>query len=129
MPVAPRLESLAAVAAQSRTREHFSLGYRDFLDGFYAKPEAACLQQEPQLLRDVLNDQGYADAFLGALAEHLARQHHYPIPRWSQKTERILDEPAFAFKTHEGRMFLLVESPTAFRARNIFISADALTRV
>ena len=129
MPVVPHLESLAAVAEQSRTTEHFSLGWRDFLDGFYSKPEEAALSSTPKFLRHVLADNGYADAFLGALAEHLARQYQFPVPDWCRKPDRTLAEPHFAFKTHEGRMFLLVESPTAFRSRNIFISADALTRV
>lgn len=129
MPVVPHLESLAAVAEHSRTREDFSLGYRDFLDGFYAKPNAAGLQAEPQLLRDRLKDEGYADAFLAALAEYLAQRYSYPVSAWTQKSERTLNEPVFAFKSHEGRMFLLVESPAAFRSRNIFISAEALTRV
>jgi hypothetical protein len=129
MPVVPHLESLAAVAEQSRTKEHFFLGYRDFLDEFYAKPRRACLIDEPKLLRDVLKDQGYADAFLAAMAEHLAWQYRLPVPPWCRQPGRSLEEPVFAFKTPEGRMFLLVESPTAFRSRNIFISADALTRV
>jgi hypothetical protein len=129
MPVVPHLESLEAVAGQSRTKEHFSFAYRDFLDGFYANPDPAGLTVEPRLLRDTLHDKGYADAFLAALAEHLACHHHFPIPSWCRTPERSLPEPVFAFKTYEGRMFLLVESPTAFRVRNIFISADALTRV
>ncbi len=64
-----------------------------------------------------------------ALAEHLATQHHLPIPAWSRNAERCLKKPKFSFKTPEGQMFLLVESPTAFRVRNIFISADGLSRV
>jgi hypothetical protein len=129
MPVIPHLESLAAVAEQAQTAELFSLGWRDFLDGFYPRPDEGALRTEPKLLRNVLADKGYADAFLGAMAEHLARQYALPVPDWCRKPERTLVEPTFAFKTHEGRMFLLVESPVAFRSRNIFISGDALSRV
>lgn len=129
MPVVPHLESLAAVAEHSRTKEQFVFAYRDFLDGFYANPEQSALATEPRLLRSLLNDNGYADAFLGAMAEHLACHYHFLVPSWCRTPERSLPEPVFAFETHAGRMFLLVESPTAFRVRNIFISADALTRV
>ncbi len=129
MPVVPHLESLAAVAELSRSKEHFSLGWRDFLDGFYTRPEEAALREEPKLLRDIFQDGGYADAFLGGMAEHLARQYRLKTPSWCSKPERSLEEPNFAFRTPAGRMFLLVESPTAFRSRNIFISADALSRV
>ncbi len=129
MPIVHYLESLEAVAVNSSTREQFSLSWRDFLDGFSMKPEASKLATKPALLRDVLDDGGYADAFLGAMAEHLTQQHRMPVPAWCLEANRFLDEPVFAFKTAEGRMFLLVESPTAFRRRNIFISGDALTRV
>ena len=128
MPVIPHLESIAAIAEQSATAEHFSLGFRDFLDGFYENPQAIKLSDEPRRLAGILNDEGYADAYLAALAEHLARQYQFPVPAWCQNPERSLPEPKFAFKTPEGRMFLLVESPTAFRVRNIFISADGLSR-
>jgi len=129
MPIVPHLESIAALAAQSVSAEHFSYGLRDFLDGFYENPEAAKLAEEPRRLTDILHDEGYADAYLAALAEHLAGQYRFPVPTWCRNPERSLEEPKFAFKTPEGRMFLLVESPTAFRVRNIFISADGLTRV
>ncbi len=129
MPVVPHLASIAAIAAQTRTVEDFSLGFRDFLDGFYENPQASKLSEEPRRVADILHDRGYADAYLAALAEHLAGQYRFPIPAWCRHPGRSLKEPVFAFQTPEGRMFLLVESPTAFRARNIFISADALTRV
>ena len=128
MPVIPHLESIAAIAEQSKTAEQFSLALRDFLDGFYEQPESSKLTDEPVRLRDTLHDENYADSYLAALAEHLARQFGFSIPAWSQNPEKTLKKPIFAFNTYEGRMFLLVESPTAFRSRNIFISADALTR-
>jgi hypothetical protein len=86
------------------------------------------LAEEPRRLTGILNDEGYADAYLAAMAEHLAAQYRFPVPAWCRNPERSLPEPHFAFKTPEGRMFLLVESPTAFRVRNIFISAEGLTR-
>jgi len=129
MPIVPRLDSIAALAEQARTAEHFSCGFRDFLDGFYENPQASKLAEEPRRLIQILHDEGYADAYLAALAEHLAGQYRFPVPAWCRNAERSMKEPNFAFKTPEGRMFLLVESPTAFRVRNIFISADGLTRV
>ena len=128
MPVVPHLESIAAIAEQAKTAEHFSYGLRDFLDGFYANPQASGLGDEPRYLEEILHDEGYADAYLAATAEHLAGRYGLPVPAWCRNPQRSLKEPKFAFKTPEGRMFLLVESPTAFRKRNIFISADALTR-
>ncbi len=128
MPVVSHLESIAAIADQTRTMEDFSFRFRDFLDGFYEKPLASKLADEPRRLSGILNDEGYADAYLAALAEHLAQHYQMPVPLWSRNPERSLKVPKFAFETPEGRMFLLVESPTAFRVRNIFISADGLSR-
>jgi hypothetical protein len=128
MPVIPHLESIAAIAAQTKTADDFSLRLRDFLDGFYEDPLSSRLAEEPRRLAAILNDEGYADVYLAALADHLAGQYRFPVPSWTFNTERSLKEPRFAFKSPEGRMFLLVESPTAFRVRNIFISADGLTR-
>jgi hypothetical protein len=129
MPIAQRVASLAEVAELSDTPENFSLAFRDFLDGFYEAPSDGRLRGEPADLRAALQDGGYADAYLAATAEYLARCFNLTVPRWSLNPARIADEPRFAMKTHEGRMFLLLESPPEFRARNIFISADALTRV
>lgn len=129
MPIAERIVSLAEVAECSDNSEHFSLSFRDFLDGFYADPSDEKLRDEPADLRATLNDGGHANAFLAATAEYLARCYKLTVPRWSMNPARILARPRFAMKTHEGRMFLLLESPPEFRARNIFISADSLTRV
>ncbi|HEV7401996.1 MAG TPA: hypothetical protein VGO11_03685 [Chthoniobacteraceae bacterium] len=129
MPIAERIASLAEVAECSDNAEHFSLSFRDFLDGFYPDPSDEKLRDEPADLRAILNDDGYANAYLAATAEYLARCYKLTVPRWSMNPARIVDRPRFAMKTHAGRMFLLLESPPEFRARNIFISADALTRV
>jgi hypothetical protein len=129
MPIAARIGSLAAVAKAADTPENFFYALRDFLDGFYPAPSAEHLRDEPERLAARLNDDSYADAYLAAVAEHLAQAHNLPVPAWANDPTRIVREPRFAFKTPEGRIFLLAESPAAFRARNIFISADALTRV
>lgn len=129
MPIAERVSSLAEVAQLADTPESFSLAFRDFLDGFYEAPSQEKLSSEPGDLRAVLNDRGYANAYLAGTAEYLARCYKLAVPRWSLSPQRIADEPRFAMETHEGRMFLLLESPPEFRARNIFITADSLTRV
>jgi hypothetical protein len=68
------------------------------------------------------------DAYLAALAEHLAREAGYDVPAWTEKPARFLEEPFFAGGLESLKAILLVESPPAFRRRLIFISADALSR-
>lgn len=123
-----RPQSLAEVARIAVDAGAFSFALRNFLDEFYASPGAARLEEEPGLLAATLKDGGLADAYLGGVAEHLARQWEFPVPAWTRVPRRRLEKPWFSMNSHGGRMFLLVESPAAFRERNIFISADALSR-
>jgi hypothetical protein len=121
-------QSLAEVARITRDAQMFSFALRNFLDEFYASPALQKLEEEPPLLISILRDEGLADAYLGGVAEHLARQSGFSVPAWTGVSFRRLKKPWFSMNSHGGRMLLLVESPAAFRERNIFISADALSR-
>ncbi len=120
----PMAESFANVQDQT------SFGYkvREFLDRFRENPSYDLLAMEPARLKDVLNDNGYADAFLAATTAFLAQKHQFPTPKWATGNSRALAEPHFAAKSHNLRMILLQESPAAFRVRNLFVSANALSR-
>ncbi len=98
----------------------------NFLDRFKNDPTPEMLSEEPPILREILNDNGFADAY--AAAAHLCQLHGIPFPSWVDKNSRRLKSPWFAAKSHNLRMILLQESPAAFRIRNIFVSANALSR-
>jgi hypothetical protein len=108
--------------------ETFGYSLRDFLDRFRDAPSYDLIAEEPELLEPRLNDGGRADAFLASTAAYLAQKHQLPVPNWASGTSRALERPWFAAKTHNLRMILLQESPAAFRVRNIFVSANALSR-
>jgi hypothetical protein len=125
------------IAEAKSMRERFAgitdtrtFGYtlRDFLDRFRETPSYDWLADEPELLEPSLQDGGRADAFLASTAAHLAQKHRFPIPPWARENARALERPWFAAQSHELRMVLLQESPTAFRVRNLFVSANALFR-
>lgn len=120
----PMAESFATV----RDKNSFGYKVRDFLDRFRENPSYELLADEPARLSDILGDDGYADAFLAATAAFLAQKHQLPTPPWAAGTSRALAEPHFAAKSHNLRMVLLQESPAAFRVRNLFVSANALSR-
>jgi hypothetical protein len=126
--IAHRISSLREVAEVARHEGRLSGPLRDFLDGFYAEPSAEKLQDEPSLLHEALKDNGVADAYLAAVSDHLCRQYRLPRPPWIKSPLRVLKTPYFAAKTHGLRMIYLQESPTAFKQRNIFVSANALSR-
>jgi hypothetical protein len=123
-----RPKTLQEVATLAR--DGASLGYSiaEFLDEFYAEPHPERLVAEPESLTGLLRDDGLADAYLAAIADHLSRQYRMVRPLWVFDPKRTLANPWFAMESHGGRMCMLVESPTAFRERNIFVSANALSR-
>ena len=128
MSVAQRVQSLAAVGEIIAGGGEFSYALRDFLDGFYEQPREDAVVGEPPHLAGVVADGEKLDAYLAAVAEHICRMHGWRAPLWTRDASRFLELPWFAMHSHAGRMLLLMDSPSAFRARNIFVSADALSR-
>lgn len=126
--IAERIASLVDVAALTKTQEDFSALLRDFLDGFYPAPLPEKVMDEPDLLCDVLHDGGMADAYIAAVCDQLCRQNRFTRPAWIKRPARFLKHPYFAAKTHGLRMIYLQESPSSFKERNLFVSANALSR-
>lgn len=122
-------QTLAEVARHVAAGASFSFAHRNFLDGFYAAPTPAKLAEEPPTLRRVAVDGEMLDAYLAASAEELSRANQWPVPGWAGQQERALAQPWFALPWAGLRTILLLESPPAFRSRNLFVSANALTRV
>jgi hypothetical protein len=124
-----RPKSLAEVAELTARSESFDLCLRNFLDGFYAAPGLDALQAEPRKLTEQFPETGaIQDAYLAAVAEKLAGENGLPAPEWAFRQERKLKHPWFALPLHSLRAILLVESPAAFRSRNLFVSENALSR-
>ena len=123
----PRI--LAEVAALAAQGDSFDRCLANFLDGFYAAPNADALADAPGLLAPQFGDLGRVqDAYLAATAEELARRFELPQPGWTAGESRQLHRPWFASPLSALRAVLLLESPPAFRARNLFVSENALTR-
>jgi hypothetical protein len=82
------------------------------------------------LLEDVPPPTGDArwDAFLAALAEHLAYHGNLPIPRWVDRKGRFLKRWWFLSDLPSVMASALAESPAAFRSRGIFVTADLFAR-
>ena len=120
-----RPDSLAEVARRTRTDEQaFDPALREFLDYFYSTPQArqAAIRERPEPVGAI------HDAYVAAVAEHLALQYGLDVPDWTEEPGRSLKQPFFSGGLESLKATLLVESPTAFRRRLIFVSANALTR-
>jgi len=125
-----RPKTLAEVGQLAARGESFDRCLANFLDEFYPAPNARALAEAPVLLAPGLGELGRVqDAYLAATAEELARAHQFPVPTWTVADARKLHQPWFASSLAALRTVLLLESPVAFRERNLFISHNALTRV
>ncbi len=124
-----RPRTLAEVSALAAQGDSFDRCLANFLDEFYAAPHAAAFVDTPALLAPHLGDTGRVqDAYLAATAEELARRFNLPQPGWTLGEVRLLRRPWFATPLAALRVVLLLESPPAFRSRNLFVSANALSR-
>lgn len=124
-----RPKSLAEVAELALQGASFDRCLANFLDGFYAAPQAKALASPPPLLAPRFGQTGQVqDAYLAATAGELARAHGLPWPGWTADEHRKLHRPWFASTMASLRAVLILESPPAFRERNLFVSANALSR-
>ena len=125
-----RPKTLAAVAVLAAQGDSFDRCLANFLDEFYAAPNSSALSDTPSLLAPQFGDAGRVqDAYLAATAEELARRFNLSLPAWTLGEQRQLHRPWFATPLAALRAVLLLESPPAFRSRNLFVSENALSRV
>lgn len=124
-----RPKTLAQVARLAGSGDSFDRCVANFLDEFNVAPSEAALSAAPELLAPTFGERGRVqDAYLAAVAEHLACMHGFSVPAWAAADARKLHRPWFASNLAALRAVLILESPAAFRARNLFVSENALTR-
>jgi hypothetical protein len=127
-----RPRSLYAVVHDAASPEDIGVNLAEFLDhvnGLRRQPGArarlaACLRREPPPTGDAVQD-----AYLAAVAVHLAHRVGGRAPAWTEQPTRWLEHPWFALPDAWARATLLRDTPPAFRERNLFTTEDALHRV
>jgi hypothetical protein len=101
---------------------------REFLDEFALRPDpqsrAAAIVEKQVLTGDPRHD-----AYLGALAEHLAAVHGLERPAWSVEPSRFLDRFWFVSDVRGFRAISIAQAPAAFRRRGVFVPERSLHRV
>lgn len=103
----------------------------DLLDDFRLR--AATPDEKSVLVKDPpvwVDDPTHRDcnAYWAAVAETLCREAGLEPPPWTESPRCYLNRPWFAGSLEGLKAILLVESPVAFRRRNLFVSANALAR-
>ena len=121
-------DSLEQLAVRTAQGEDFSFLLGDFLDGFSRRPSQEALTPEPAPLTGQHPEGTVLDAFLAAVAHALANAQGWPAPEWAFQAARYLHRPFFPVRAAAFRATLLLESPPPFRARNLFVTANALSR-
>jgi hypothetical protein len=131
-PIVKRPESLSEVAAESGTYQDFGYNMKDFLHTFAfaekdGRPLEPLMAETPKRLATLFPEGRICDAFLAATADYLARTRGIPTPAWALQEDLVLADPWFSPPHLSVRMRLLRDTPSAFKDKNIFIFADALT--
>jgi hypothetical protein len=128
-PAPERLTAtLAAVAEQVRGGERFDYAIREFLDEFALRPDDRSRSDAIAEPPEPTGDPRY-EAYLGALAEHLAAAHRLPRPSWSIEPQRFLGRFWFVSDVPGFRGIAIAQAPAAFRRRGIFVPERSLHRV
>jgi hypothetical protein len=128
-PAPQRLDqTLATVAARALSGEDFRHAVREFLDEFSLRSDDRA-REESIVERPAATGDRRHDAYLGALAEHLAITHDLERPAWALEPERFLDRFWFVSETRGFRAVAIAQAPAAFRRRGVFIPERSLHRV
>ena len=125
----PRTLRAAAERALARGGGNWRDPLAEFLDAFYAassEERGGMVRHEPPRLG--AGGDPLADAYLGAVGEHLARRWGLVVPSWVRGEGRALDRPLFEPDLPALRPYLLRHAPVAFRSRLIFVGAEPLQR-
>jgi hypothetical protein len=121
-------QTLAGLARRASGGEDFNHAMREFLDEFVLRANdqarSAAIEERPEPTGD-----SRQDAFLGALAEHLAAVHHLNRPSWAVEPSRFLDRFWFVSDVVGFRALAIAQAPAAFRRRGVFIPERSLHRV
>lgn len=122
------IQTLARVADRVRCGEDFHPAVREFLDEFSLRGDERS-RFEAIVEKPATTGEARHDAYLGALAEHLAVTHGLERPSWSVEPDRFLSRFWFVSETPGFRAISLAQAPAAFRRRGVFVPERSLHRV
>lgn len=124
----PFTYDLAEVARRVLAGEEFLVSVREFLDEFGLRGDnesrLAAISEPPPL-----TGRRRYDAYLGALAEHLAVVHDLERPAWVVHPDRFLDRFWFVSEVPGFRAVSIAQAPAAFKRRGVFVPERSLHRV
>lgn len=106
---------------------HKGLVLKDFLEDYHfvkgKKNKYNLLRDKPEWIDKKTN------AYLAAMAEHLCLKMRMRPPEWVYIEKYFLKRPYFVGGLESLKAILIVQSPVAFRRRNIFVTSDVCSHV
>lgn len=100
----------------------------NFIDEFnYANKETKKKMIEKFPFKGIKNKK--ISAYIAAMVEELCFSNNLKTPEWVFNNKYQLKTPFFIGGLETIKAFLIVESPSSFRRRNIFVSENVLKRV
>lgn len=117
-----RPPSIREVSLRIRSRGDFRVEFYDWLDDFYRFPA-----ERERMVGDEIAPlfDRRPEAFMAAAVHP---RYNIPVMLWMNRDRYCLRDPWFYPAEVSMRAIQLVESPGAFRARNIFTFANVLER-
>ena len=116
-------QSLVDALATSDRPSYVFAELLEFLAPLRADEFERAVSEPPQVELD-----RYWQNYLAATIEHAAAAKQARIPTWTRDVAP-LEQPVFGSSLQSLRLHLLLESPPAFAARNLFIDASVGARV
>lgn len=116
-------------------KKDFGFYVRNFLDDFYVSDQAN--RQKAMVSSLTYDENCWRElSFVAAVIEKLCSDYILRCPAWVFDKRFYLADPVFPEflertdpeKKSKLRILLMVESPPQFKARNIFVSRNCLTR-
>lgn len=117
-------QTIAGIPTRVAEGTPFMHAVRELLDEYPMRTDkGAAIGDEPARIGP------WQDAYLAALAEHLAVKDGLPVPAWTRSDGRFLSRFWFASAIPGFRARLIQVSPAAFRRRGLFVDPKTLVRV